>query len=77
MSAIRPNWTNQPPGAEWSGEVQVRAHGSPMGATVHTYDPGLEVVLDTATNGVAPGQAVVLYEGSQVIGSATISTTRA
>ena len=77
MSAIRPNWTNQPPGSEWSGEVQVRAHGSPMAATVHTYDPDLEVVLDTATNGVAPGQAVVLYEGSQVIGSATISTTRA
>jgi tRNA-specific 2-thiouridylase len=77
MSAIRPNWTNQPPGAEWSGAVQVRAHGSPMAATVQAYDDGLEVVLDTATHGVAPGQAVVLYEGSQVIGSATISATRA
>jgi tRNA-specific 2-thiouridylase len=77
MSAIRPNWTNQPPGAEWSGAVQVRAHGFPMAATVQAYDDGLEVVLETATHGVAPGQAVVLYEGSQVIGSATISATRA
>jgi tRNA-uridine 2-sulfurtransferase len=77
MSAIRPTWTNQPPGAEWSGEVQVRAHGLPMASTVRTYDDGLEVLLDTATNGVAPGQAVVLYEGSRVIGSATISATRA
>jgi tRNA-specific 2-thiouridylase len=77
MSAIRPTWTNQPPGAEWSGEVQVRAHGLPMASTVRTHHDGLEVLLDTATNGVAPGQAVVLYEGSRVIGSATISATRA
>jgi tRNA-uridine 2-sulfurtransferase len=77
MSAIRPTWTNQPPGAEWSGEVQVRAHGLPMPSTVRIYDHGLEVVLNTATNGVAPGQAVVLYDDSRVIGSATISATRA
>jgi tRNA-uridine 2-sulfurtransferase len=48
-----------------------------MAATARAYDHGLEVVLDTATNGVAPGQAVVLYDGSRVIGSATISATRA
>ena len=77
ISAIRPTWTAQPPGTEWSGEVQVRAHGDPMPATVWVSDEGLEVVLDTATSGVAPGQAVVLYEGSRVVGSATISTTRA
>jgi tRNA-specific 2-thiouridylase len=76
MSAIRPTWTSQPPGAEWSGEVQVRAHGLPMAGMVRLDEHGLEVVLHTATNGVAPGQAVVLYEGSRVIGSATISATR-
>ena len=76
MSAIRPTWTSQPPGREWSGEVQVRAHGLPMAGSVRIDDHGLEVVLHTATNGVAPGQAVVLYEGSRVIGSATISATR-
>jgi tRNA-specific 2-thiouridylase len=47
-----------------------------MAGSVRIDDHGLEVVLHTATNGVAPGQAVVLYEGSRVIGSATISATR-
>ena len=76
MSAIRPNWTNQPPGAEWSGAVQVRAHGSPMAATVQAYDDGLEVALDTATHGVAPGQAVVLYEARRSSGARPLATAR-
>jgi tRNA-uridine 2-sulfurtransferase len=77
ISAIRPTWTDQPPEREWSGQVQVRAHGHPMAATVWLHDQDLEVVLDSATTGVAPGQAVVLYSGSRVVGSATISATRA
>jgi tRNA-specific 2-thiouridylase len=48
-----------------------------MAATVWIGDEGLEVVLDAATSGVAPGQAVVVYEGSRVVGSATISATQA
>jgi tRNA-uridine 2-sulfurtransferase len=77
ISAIRPTWTDKPPEREWSGQVQVRAHGHPMAATVWLHDQDLEVVLDSATTGVAPGQAVVLYSGSRVVGSATISATRA
>jgi len=30
ISTIRPTWTGQPPGTEWAGEVQVRAHGLAM-----------------------------------------------
>ncbi len=48
-----------------------------MPATVWVWDEGIEVVLDAATAGVAPGQAVVLYEGSRVVGSATISANLA
>ena len=48
-----------------------------MASRVWIYDDGLEVVLDSTVTGVAPGQAVVLYDGSKVIGSATISATRA
>ena len=48
-----------------------------MPATVRVHDDGLHVILDSAAAGVAPGQAVVLYEGSRVIGSATISATEA
>jgi tRNA-specific 2-thiouridylase len=77
ISAIRPTWTGQHPGAEWAGEVQVRAHGLAMPATVRVHDDGLHVILDSAAAGVAPGQAVVLYEGSRIIGSATISATEA
>jgi tRNA-specific 2-thiouridylase len=77
ISAVRPTWTAQPLAREWSGKVQVRAHGQPMAATVWVGDEGLEVVLDAASAGVAPGQAVVLYEGSRVVGSATISATQA
>ena len=76
ISAVRPTWTAQQVATKWSGEVQVRAHGNPMAATVWIGDDRLEVVLDAATPGVAPGQAVVLYERSRVVGSATISATR-
>jgi tRNA-uridine 2-sulfurtransferase len=77
IHAIRPTWTGQAPDAEWTGEVQVRAHGVPMAATVQVLHDRLDVVLDSATSGVAPGQAVVLYEGTRVIGSATIAATHA
>jgi tRNA-uridine 2-sulfurtransferase len=77
ISAIQPTWTGQPPDGEWSGQVQVRAHGHPMAATVWVHDQDLEVVLDSPTTGVAPGQAVVLYTGSRVVGSATISASQA
>jgi tRNA-specific 2-thiouridylase len=77
ISAVRPTWTAQPPDKEWLGQVQLRAHGRPMTATVSVHDQDLEVMLDSATTGVAPGQAVVLYAGSRVVGSATISATGA
>jgi tRNA-specific 2-thiouridylase len=77
ISAIRPTWTGAPLTAEWSGQVQVRAHGHPIEATVAVHDHGLDVILETATTGVAPGQAVVFYAGSRVVGSATISATQA
>jgi tRNA-uridine 2-sulfurtransferase len=77
ISAIRPTWTGAPPVEKWSGQVQVRAHGNPMEATVEVHDHGLEVELETTTTGVAPGQAVVLYAASRVVGSATISATQA
>ena len=77
ISTIRPTWTGQPPGTEWAGEIQVRAHGLAMPANVRVHADGLHVILDSAATGVAPGQAVVLYSGSRVVGSATISATRA
>jgi tRNA-uridine 2-sulfurtransferase len=77
ISAGRPTWTGEPLAGEWSGQVQVRAHGQAMEATVAVRDQHLEVMLNSATRAIAPGQAVVLYAGSRVVGSATISATEA
>ena len=77
IDAIKPTWTDRPVDAEWSGQVQIRAHGQPMDAMVQVQDEHLAVRLDVAVTGVAPGQAVVLYAGSRVVGSATISATQA
>jgi len=77
INAVRPTWTSRAVDAAWSGQVQVRAHGQPLKAAVHVVDEHLEVLLDDAAAGIAPGQTVVLYAGSRVVGSATISATQA
>ena len=48
-----------------------------LGAATATVDgvDAVRVVLDERLRGVAPGQSVVLYEGTRVVGSATISGT--
>ena len=38
-------------------------------------DGRLVVDLDVPVRGVAPGQSVVLYDGTRVVGSATITAT--
>ena len=74
-------------GARWCGPVshaavrlgvQVRAHGEEVPATAEVVpgpSPTVRVVLERRVRGVAPGQSVVLYEGTRVVGSATISET--
>ncbi|MCU1536616.1 MAG: tRNA (5-methylaminomethyl-2-thiouridylate)-methyltransferase [Humibacillus sp.] len=53
--------------------AQVRAHGQEHPATAWAEDGRVEVRLQERIRGVAPGQSVVLYDGTRVIGSATIS----
>jgi tRNA-uridine 2-sulfurtransferase len=57
-------------------DVQVRAHGTVSRATVHPDGGQVVARLRTPQRGVAPGQAVVFYDGPTVLGSATISGTR-
>jgi tRNA-specific 2-thiouridylase len=72
---VRPRWC----GAEPSGAVQClaqyRAHGAAVPAIAIVDGDALHVAFDSPQRGVAPGQAVVLYEGSRVVGSATIDRT--
>jgi tRNA-specific 2-thiouridylase len=73
IDAIRPHWTSSPPSARWSGLVQLRAHSEPVVAHAAVTAERLEMSLAAPISGVAPGQAAVLYEGTRVVGSATIA----
>lgn len=75
IAGIRPTWTDQPIRTAWRGQVQVRAHGEPVSAMISCEDEQVVARLDEPIAGVAAGQALVAYRGSQVIGSATISAT--
>ena len=55
--------------------AQVRAHGEEIPATAWADGDTLQVRLERRIRGVAPGQSVVLYEGTRVVGSATIAAT--
>ena len=39
-------------------------------------DQGVEVELLDPAYGIAPGQAAVIYDGTRVVGSATIAATQ-
>ncbi|MGI3786293.1 MAG: tRNA 2-thiouridine(34) synthase MnmA [Janthinobacterium lividum] len=80
LSGVRPTWAGETPGESWRGLVQVRAHGAPVVATLELRSSGedgdeLVVETDEPLSGVAPGQAVVCYDGTRVVGSATIAST--
>ncbi len=75
LTGIRPTWTQGEVRGPWRGFAQVRAHGTPMPATFTLTDEGLGVDLDEPCRGIAPGQAVVAYDGDRVVGSATIART--
>ena len=73
----RPVWTVEPPpagGVECT--AQLRAHGGISPATARLEGDRLTVRLHTPLRGIAPGQAVVLYDGDAVLGSATITAAR-
>jgi tRNA-specific 2-thiouridylase len=57
--------------------AQIRAHGEEIPATAEVLGEGsdarLVVRLDSAVRGAAPGQSIVLYDGTRVVGSGTIA----
>ena len=56
--------------------VQLRAHGDEHRAVVSVDGESVDVHLLDPASGIAPGQAVVVYDGTRVVGSATIDATR-
>ncbi|MEE1826743.1 tRNA 2-thiouridine(34) synthase MnmA [Streptomyces sp. BE20] len=75
LTAIRPRWCGDEAPAEGRYTAQLRAHGEEVPVAASVADGELRVRLDTPARGIAPGQAVVLYDGTRVVGSATIATT--
>lgn len=78
-------------GEEFVCAAQVRAHGDALSARARVVlaggaegaesaegadDGELVVTLDEPLRGVAPGQTIVLYQGTRVLGQATIDAAR-
>jgi tRNA-specific 2-thiouridylase len=86
ISGIRTRWCGTVPD-RLDGTVQLRAHGAEHPATIRVVRPPedgsgpalqrttVEIELHEPASGIAPGQAAVIYDGTRVVGSATIATT--
>ena len=71
VNAIRGDharWCGPPPEGVVEVGAQVRAHGEEVPAQAWASGDDVEVRLSGRLRGVAPGQSVVLYEGTRVVG---------
>lgn len=68
-------WTHAWSGAREGVQVQVRAHGEPVPARVRASEGGLIAELLEPIQGIAPGQALVVYQDDRVLAAATIEAT--
>ena len=81
LTAVRPRWCGRPPvdGRPGRYQAQLRAHGEETEVLAELVGSGeqaeLRVTFTEPVRGVAPGQAIVLYDGTRVVGSATIART--
>ncbi|MFL6162996.1 MAG: tRNA 2-thiouridine(34) synthase MnmA [Jatrophihabitantaceae bacterium] len=69
----RPVWIAPRPAGSVRCSVQLRAHGLSSEAWIETGPDGLSAALTRPQRGVAAGQALVMYDGDRVLGSATIT----
>jgi tRNA-specific 2-thiouridylase len=76
LTAVKPRWCGAAPSGPGTYTAQLRAHGGETEVTAELVDGLLEVAFTAPVRGVAPGQAIVLYDGTRVVGSATIASTR-
>ncbi|GAB2682141.1 tRNA 2-thiouridine(34) synthase MnmA [Thalassiella azotivora] len=68
-------WLAGRPGADRVLQAQVRAHGHPVPCRLAGPSDGgrLEVRLDEPLSAVAPGQTVVVYDGTRALVAATVT----
>jgi len=75
LECIKPLWCGAAPSEPLDCTVQLRAHGDEHRARVTVDGTDVHVELVDPASGIAPGQACVIYAGTRVVGSATISAT--
>jgi len=68
-----PRWCATAPEGPIEGTVQLRAHGDQHRAVMQVAGDDVRIRLLEPAQGIAPGQAAVVYDGSRVVGSCTIS----
>lgn len=76
IEGINPRYPGEVPSGPQRGFAQVRAHGEALPCSYTASTEGISVLLDQPLHGLAAGQAVVVYDGERVVGSATVSETR-
>lgn len=77
LEGQNPIWCGAPMPLPAQLSVQVRAHGEQVPAQVALDEQGaLLATTSESIRGVATGQAMVMYDGTRVVASATISKTR-
>ncbi len=69
--------TPQSDGTSFAALAQIRAHAPAVPAVATVTGDRVQVAFAEPVAAVAPGQAVVLFDGDRVLGSATIDATQA
>jgi tRNA-specific 2-thiouridylase len=73
LRATRPRFVHETPRDGERFDAVVRYRGEPTPATYTATADGFELSFDRPVRAVAPGQAVVLYRGDEVVGGGTIT----
>jgi len=73
LTAANTNWLAPPPTGPIRCRAKIRYNSRPAAATATAFPENrLQVVFDEPCFGVAPGQAVVCYDGDRVLGGGWI-----
>ncbi len=72
LRAVRINWLIDPPDGPLSCQIKIRYRHNPAPGRVVVTPDGASVTFDEPQSAVTPGQAVVFYDGSQVLGGGWI-----
>jgi tRNA-specific 2-thiouridylase len=71
------NWLVDPPAAGAELEVQIRHRSRPArGIVVRVEGDEVEIALDAPVSAITPGQSLVLYDGTTVVGGGVIERAR-